>query len=233
MVPTTFSILYEDDHLIAINKPNGILVHRTKISEDTTFVLQLLRNQLGHRIYPIHRLDRGTSGVLVFGKTSEAAAAIAAQMRAGTVGKFYTAIIRGYVEEEALIDYALKHPDRGVVQEAQTRYRRLAQVEMPYAISRYPTSRYSLVTIELLTGRRHQIRRHFAHLRHPVIGDHRYGDIKHNKFFKTQLGIPIMLLHAQKMVLQHPNSKDKLTIEAPLPEAFSKVEAILGFASVK
>ncbi|MEN0005098.1 MAG: pseudouridine synthase [Bacteroidota bacterium] len=220
-------VLYEDEHYIAINKPNALLVHRTNISEDTVFALQLLRKQVGYRIYPVHRLDRATSGVLIFGKTSEAAGQLSEQMRQQAIQKYYVAIIRGFVHEEATIDYPLKHLERGIVQEARTSYQRLAQVEHPFAISRYPTSRYSLVRIQLHSGRRHQIRRHFAHLRHPIIGDSRYGDIKHNKYFREILGIPHLLLHARQFSFTHPFSGQTLMIEAPFLESFAKAKQVL------
>lgn len=214
------SILHEDEHLIAVHKPCGLLVHRTRISEDTVFALQLLRRQLGYRVYPAHRLDRATSGLLLFGKSREAAARLGELFRERRVQKQYEAVIRGYVEKDGEIDYPLKHERSGAPQESRTRYRRLAQVEQSFAVSRYPTSRYSRVLIEPLTGRRHQIRRHFAHLRHPIIGDRRHGDCKHNKFFRKELGITRMLLHAKSLQFIHPFSEKEITLEAPLDETF-------------
>ncbi len=224
MTSKPFQILYDDDSFVAINKPTGILVHRTKISEDTTFVLQLLRNQLGHRIYPVHRLDRPTSGVLLFGKTKEAAGLLSDLMRKKVMKKKYLGVVRGFVEEEGTIDYPLIGKEHLPAQEAITHYTKLSQVEKEFSISRYPTSRYSLVEITLDTGRRHQIRRHFAHLRHPVIGDKRHGDCKHNKFFREQLNINRMLLHAGSLQFLHPVSKELVKIEAPLDDEFNSVK---------
>lgn len=228
MNATTFSILYEDEQLVAINKPVGILVHRTKISEDQVFVLQLLRQQLGQRLYPIHRLDRATSGVLILGKNSEAAAMVAAQLRAQEVEKEYLAVVRGYVEEKATIDYPLAAEPHLEKQEAISHYQRLEQTEIAQAVGRYPTARYSLVRIQTDTGRRHQIRRHFSHLRHPIIGDKRHGDVKHNKFFQNTLDIPRMLLHAQKLVIKDTEG-NAIRIEAPLDKAFQKALDYLQF----
>jgi len=184
-----FPILYEDEHYIAIRKPCRILVHRTNISEDTVFVLQLLRDQINQRIYPVHRLDRATSGVLIFGKSSEAARLLGLQMQEKKIKKQYLAIVRGYVEDAATINYSLAPEPHKPKQEAVTHYQKIQQAEMLFSVGRYPTSRYSLVNIQLETGRRHQIRRHFSHLRHPIINDRRHGDVKHNNYFREVLGI--------------------------------------------
>lgn len=224
-----FQILFQDDHFIAINKPCGILVHRTPISEDKVFVLQLLRDQIGQRIYPIHRLDRATSGVLIFGKDKEAAGRLSEQMRDKDLKKIYLAIIRGFVPEQSTIDYAIKTGRGGEKQEAITHFQRLNQVEINQAVGPYATARYSYVEIRPETGRRHQIRRHFSHLRHPVIGDKKHGDVKHNKFFANELGISRLLLHARSLGFEHPYDKTKLQIEAPLNDAFEKALTFLGF----
>lgn len=226
MEETTFDILYEDDDFVAINKPTEILVHRTKISEDTVFVLQLLRNQLNQRIYPVHRLDRATSGVLIFGKDKEAAGFLGEQFRTQKVEKKYLAVIRGHVEEKGNIDYALTSEKSNVKQEAISSYIRLDQTEMNFEVNRYPTSRYSLVEITPLTGRTHQIRKHFAHIRHPIIGDKRHGDNKHNNYFTKVLKMNRMLLHAFSFSFQLPTQID-MKIEAPLNDAFKEALSIL------
>lgn len=222
-----FDILYQDEDLIIINKPSGILVHRTSISEDRVFVLQLLRDQIGQHLYPVHRLDRPTSGVLVFAKNKETAQFLGQQFMDAKVSKTYLAVIRGFIPEEALIDYPLLKKN-GQAQAAQTYYKRLAQVEMPWVVNRYPTSRYSLVEVQPKTGKWHQIRRHFSHLRHPIIGDHRHGDNKHNNYFREVLGVGRMLLHAQQLSLQQ-RSGEILNVSAPLGTDFLKGMKILGF----
>lgn len=223
-----FSILFEDAHFVAINKPCGVLVHRTNISEDKVFVLQLLRKQLKQKIYPVHRLDRATSGILIFGKTSEAASQLNEQFMAKQIAKQYGAIIRGFVPEKATINYPLLTEDRSKRQEAITHYQRSRQVELPYAVGRYQTARYSYVHVQTETGRRHQIRRHFSHLRHPIIGDKRHGDVKHNKFFQNELGIPRLLLHAASLGFVHPFTQEKLFVEAPIDGLFQKALALFG-----
>lgn len=225
----TFSILYEDDAFIAINKPTGILVHRTKISEDRRFVLQILRKQIGQRIYPIHRLDRATSGVLIFGKNKTAAGQLSELFRAKKVEKQYLGIVRGYVEESATIDYPLAKEKWLPKKEAISHYLRLAQTEINVPIGRYETARYSLVEVRLETGRRHQIRRHFSHLRHPIIGDKKHGDVKHNKHWANEFKIPRMLLHAQHLQFTHPDTNKNMLIYAPIDTGFQAAMDLLDF----
>ena len=224
-----FSILFEDESLIAINKPTGILVHRTRISEDTEFVLQRLRRQIDQRIYPIHRLDRATSGVLIFGKNKEGASQLSEQFRAKKVEKQYLGIVRGYVEEQETIDYPLAKEKWLPKKEAISHYRKLNQTEIQEPIGRYQTARYSLVEVQIETGRRHQIRRHFSHLRHPIIGDKKHGDVKHNSYWRDNFGISRMLLHAQHMQFNHPKTGTNHLIYAPIDEAFQKALNQLDF----
>lgn len=206
------------------------MIHRTKITEDKIFVLQLLRKQLGQkRIFPIHRLDRGTSGVLVFGKSSEVASQLSEQFRKQQVRKVYHAIIRGYIDEKGVVDYPIAREKWLEKKEAITHYKRLNQSEVPFAIGRYPQSRYTLVEARPKSGRRHQIRRHFSHLRHPVIGDKKHGDIHHNKYFKEVLGINRMLLHAKEISFTHPVSQDLLLLIAEEDTLFSKAKELLKF----
>lgn len=213
-------ILFEDEHVIAVNKPSGLLVHRTRISEDTEFLLQKLRDQIRQKLFPVHRLDRGTSGVILMAKDQTAAAFLGEKFRSREVDKSYLAIVRGFTEDIATIDYALtteKHPGR---LPAITHYRTLGQSEIPVQIGRYPTSRFSFVTVHPETGRFHQIRRHFSHLRHPVIGDKKHGDVKHNRFFREEWQIQRLLLHASSITFPHPETHTQVRIGAPLPEAF-------------
>lgn len=214
-----FDILYEDEHLIAINKPSGIMVHRTKITEDKAFVLQLLRDQIGQRLYPVHRLDRGTSGVLLMAKDSETASFVGQQFQERQVEKVYQAIVRGYLPLRGTVEYALANRSPQEPQMAITQYQRLVQTEIPHAIGRYPTARYSLVIAQPKSGKFHQIRRHFSHLRHPIIGDKKHGDVKHNNYWRDQWGIRRLLLHASSLVFTHPK-QGKCNVKAAFPEDF-------------
>ncbi len=211
-------ILYQDEHLVVIHKPSGLLMHRSPISRDRVFVLQTLRDQIGRRVYPIHRLDRATSGVLAFGLTPEMARAVAGQFESHRVEKRYRALARGWVAASGEIDHPVSDDaGRGTPQPALTRYRRLARVELPYAVDRYPSSRYSLVEVCPVTGHRQQIRRHFKHISHHLIGDTTHGNGRHNRFFRERYGIHRLMLTAQRLCLDHPVSGERLCLEA-LPE---------------
>ncbi len=224
-----FEILYDDPHIIAINKPPGILVHRSRLSEDRVFVLQLLRDQIGQRLFPAHRLDRATSGVLLFGKSAESAAALGLQFMDKSLEKKYIAIVRGFVPEQDTIDYPLADEESGKgLVDAVTHFKRLEQVTCDMAIGlRYPTARFSRVEITPETGRRHQIRKHFAHLRHPIIGDPRHGDVKHNKYFREQFGITRLLLHAQQLTVRHPDTGALLVLEAAPDAEFLRAQHLI------
>ncbi|SFU41488.1 pseudouridine synthase [Pontibacter akesuensis] len=229
-------IVFEDEHYVAINKPNGLLVHRTRIAEEKKeFALQLLRDQLGYRLFTIHRLDRGTSGVLLFAKTPEAAAAVVKAFEAREPNKVYFAIVRGYAPEAATIDTPIK-PDKDhkhrEPQEALTHYSRLATVELPIAVGRYATARYSLVRVKPETGRMHQIRKHFAHARHYVVGDKRHGDWRHNKMFLEEMQSSSLLLHAAQLSFQHPYSSQQVVVQAQLPQNMLRLCHTFGWAAV-
>ena len=153
-------ILYQDDYLVAINKPSGLLVHKSPIDKhETRFALQELRDQIGQYVYPVHRLDKPTSGVLLFALDREIVKVMSQCFRDNEVQKEYIAIVRGYTEAEGEIDHPLKQmldtkeqKKQGITkeeQEAKTEYERLATVELPYAVSRYPVARYSLVNLDL------------------------------------------------------------------------------------
>jgi len=227
----TFEILYEDEQLIAINKPWGILVHRTGISEDHRFVLQLLRDQMGGaHVYIVHRLDRGTSGVLLFAKSSEMASRLGEQFMARSVEKKYWAIVRGHAPESITVDYPLTDKEtKNIALSAISHFRRIDCSEINMAIGyKYPTARFSLVECALETGRRHQIRKHLAHLRYPVIGDVRHGDNKQNNFFKQTFQIPRMLLHAHTLTIAHPVTGKMLNVQAGIDDYFQKSLEVTG-----
>ena len=234
-------ILYRDDGLIAIDKPSGLLVHRSDIDRrETRFAVQLLRDQIGRRVYPAHRLDRGTSGVLLLAYDGETASKLGAQFESRAVEKTYLAVVRGHPPESGVIDHPLaRRPDDYehlpanaslAAQPALTRYRRLAVAELPYAVDRYPTSRYALVELNPETGRRHQLRRHLKHLAHPIIGDSTYGKGRHNRLFQEVFSCQRMLLACTRLVLHHPTSGTPLRIDAPPSEDFARVLAALGWS---
>ena len=199
-------ILFRDERLIAVDKPGGVLVHRTAQANDSTAVLQQVRDQIGQRIYPVHRLDRAASGVLLFGLDSEAAAAAHRALAEPTTEKLYLVLVRGSTAERFESRRPL-HSEAGRAQDAWTEFRRLAELE-----------RCSLLEARLHTGRRHQIRRHLAHLAHQVIGDTRYGKGRINRSLRETHGLPRLFLHARCLRLRHPldPASGELRIESPL-----------------
>jgi tRNA pseudouridine65 synthase len=210
-------ILYQDEYLIAINKPCGLLVHRTSIAEENeVFALQLLRDQVGRKLFPVHRIDRPTSGVLIFAFSPEVARQLNDQLTNGESHKKYEALVRGWFPEEMICERQVKN-DRGNLQDAITRFVPVKQLELPLATDRYPTARFSVVEAYPLTGRWHQIRQHLAQLRHYIINDRVHGDGKQNRIFTEQLDIREMFLHARSLRLPHPVLQIELTIEAPFP----------------
>jgi tRNA pseudouridine65 synthase len=236
-------ILFLDDHLVAVNKPAGLLVHRSAVDpHESSSALQVTRDRIGRRVYPVHRLDRPTSGVLLFALSPEMATLLGTAFAGRTVAKRYVAVARGMVPEEGTIDYPLvEEPDRmtdrmarsgKVAQEAITAYRRLAVAELPFPSVRHATSRYSLVEVRPLTGRKHQIRRHFKHLRHPVIGDTTHGDGSHNRRFREEFDCSRLLLHALDLTIPHPVTGERLRVTAPLDENLSTLLERMGWQDV-
>jgi len=223
-------IIYQDDHLVAINKPHGLLVHRSPIASDANeFALQLLRNQLDRRVYPAHRLDRKTGGVLLFTLSKEVEKLMQQQFSDNRVDKKYLAIVRGYTDDTGEIDYPLRK-DNGTLQEAFTRYKTIARAELNVPLGAHPTSRYSLVEANPATGRMHQLRKHFSHIFHPIIGDRTHGCNKQNKLFTERWQLDTMLLHASQLSFQHPVTKNQINIEASLQAEYLRIIDVLGWS---
>ncbi|MDD9338375.1 MAG: tRNA pseudouridine(65) synthase TruC [Providencia heimbachae] len=218
-------IIYHDEHIIAINKPAGMLVHRSWLdSKETVFVMQTLRDQIGQYVFPVHRLDRPTSGVLLFALSSEVARLLSEQFEHHHIEKKYHAIVRGYVTEAQTIDYPLleeldKIADKRatrepVLQECVTHCEPIAVVECPVAIGRYETARFSLLELKPETGRKHQLRRHMSHIRHPIIGDSKHGDLRQNRGVTEHFAVSRLMLHASELILSHPITKEKISLVA-------------------
>ena len=238
------TIIYRDEQLIAIDKPAGLLVHRTVLDRhETRFAVQLLRDQIGQHVHPVHRLDRGTSGVLLFALDRAIARTLSDQFETQRVDKTYLAVVRGHPPETGRIDHALtrqyddyefRNPASvAAAQDAITDYRRLATVELAQRVDRYPTSRYALLELKPQTGRRHQLRRHLKHLAHPIIGDATYGKGRHNRLFQELFGCHRLLLACLEMRLTHPVSGQPLTLRAPLAADFRDVLGKLGWGAVR
>jgi len=234
------AVLFQDDWLVAVNKPAGLLVHRSAIDRaETRFAMQLVRDQIGRRVYPVHRLDRPTSGILLFALDAASARRLSDQFSSASIAKTYLAVVRGYTDTAGLIDYALcEQHDRmtdaladqhKAAQAAVTSYRRLATVELPCAVGRYASARYSLLELKPRTGRKHQIRRHLKHIFHPVIGDTTHGDGRHNRLFRDRFDCHRLLLAATRLELAHPQHGRRLVIDAPLQADFRRLLGKLGW----
>ena len=233
-------ILYRDEWLVAVNKPSGLLVHRSWIDKDETrFALQMVRDQIGQYVHPVHRLDKPTSGVLLFALDAATARRLGEAFEAGAVRKEYLAVVRGYIDEAGVVDYPLKElldkmtdakARRGKgAQEAVTAFERLATVELPIPVGRYESARYSLVKLRPETGRKHQLRRHMKHLLHPIVGDTKYGRTEHNNLFREQFGCRRLLLASTAMELPHPVTGIPLRISAAPGDAFERILCRFGW----
>ncbi|RZK21509.1 MAG: pseudouridylate synthase [Pedobacter sp.] len=219
-------IIYQDEHLIAINKPHGLLVHQSSIARDATeFALQMLRDQVGKHVSPVHRLDRKTSGILLFAFDKESEIAMHQQFMNAETEKRYLAILRGFTADHMNIDHPLAK-ENGTMQDAFTSFKTLQKAEVDVAFGKHATSRYSLVEAMPKTGRMHQLRRHFSHILHPIIGDRTHGCNKQNKFFLEQWNMTTMLLHASELSFVHPKTSKQIHLKASLHDEFKRV---MGF----
>jgi tRNA pseudouridine65 synthase len=225
-------ILYSDDHVVVVNKPAGMPVHRSHmVQSDDGFLIDAVRERVPGPLHLIHRLDRATSGVLLIGRSAEVAGTLGRQFMERGVEKTYLAVCRGWPDEIGELDYPLpgvrENSDR---KPALTRWKRLQTIEVPIAINRYPQQRYALVEVSPETGRYRQIRRHFAHLRHPLIGDTSHGRTEHNRLFKQYYSTHRLLLHAWRLAFDHPVEAHRMVIEAPLDAEFSALLARFEWA---
>lgn len=232
--------IYRDRWLLVVHKPAGLLVHRSPIDRhETEFALQYARAMNGGaHVYPVHRLDRPTSGILVFARDPQTASTLGNALMGGEVSKTYRAMVRGWLPEQGLIDHPLRDEpeDRRrkgepqTVREARTRFRRLATTEIPVAIEGHPTSRYSLVELYPETGRKHQLRRHMKHISHPIIGDANHGRGRHNRYFAERFGHGRLMLAATEIVFRHPVSGTTLQLKAEPEQSFLDVASIFSGA---
>lgn len=216
------TILYEDPYLIAFNKGHGDLVHPSPIARNApTTVQEQVLLQLGYAYHPIHRLDRKTSGVLLFGKDPRQNFKFHKLFTEQEIEKRYYAIVRGYLPDEGTIDYPLVN-DRNKKQEAVTSYELMVQGEIDMMHNGFPSIRYSFTKITPKTGRFHQIRKHFSHIRHPIVGDRPHGCSKQNRLWKSNWGMDSMLLHAEYVHFIHPILYKEITIRAPFSDVFKE-----------
>lgn len=234
-------ILYQDEEIVAVHKPAGLLVHRTDIAHGQTdeFALQQVAELTGKYVYPLHRLDRPTNGVLLFAFTEDATRTLKADFTEHRIQKTYVAVVRGWLLEEQTLDYPLKKLlfDRRKKrklkaseveiekQEAITHIRPISRCELEIPVGRYQTARYTLVELQPKTGRTHQLRRHLAHLRYPILGDRRYGDRDHNRMLEERYDCRRLFLSAIRLELTHPTTQEPIIITA---EPDSEIRGVIG-----
>lgn len=230
--------IYRDRWLLAVHKPAGLLVHRSPIDRHASeFALQYARAlNDGAHVFPCHRLDRPTSGLLLFARDAGTASAFGKLLMDGQVRRSYLALVRGWPALQGEIDHALrehatdkrnKHEEQPL-REALTRFRRLASVEIPVQVEGYPHSRYSLLELQPQTGRKHQLRRHMQHISHPIIGDTSYGRTRHNQYFARRFGHSRLMLAATGLAFVHPLTGEPLHLQCPPQEDFMRVLSIFG-----
>jgi len=237
-------LIYEDDWLFAVDKPAGLLVHPSWIAPARTpnLVSWLKQRYPGETIHTVHRLDRATSGVMLFARDKAVAQALQLQFSERRIEKTYLCVTRGWTPDADVIDYALKpihdriadahsEPDKPA-QDAVTAYRRLGTVELPIAVGRYPRARYSLVEVRPKTGRKHQIRRHMKHIFHPLVGDTNYGEGRHNRLFREHFGCHRLLLMATCLEFEHPVQGERMRLEAPVSPGVDQLFRQLGWSGL-
>ena len=225
-------ILYQDDDIVAVDKPANLAVHRSKfVGPDDAFLIDLLREQVEGRLHLAHRLDRATSGVLLVARSADIAAQLGEQFMGRSVRKRYLAVVRGWPEPaEGTVDYPLPGSrDTGPRKEASTDYRRLATVEVDIPLGRYEQQRYALVAAEPQTGRFRQIRKHFAHIHHPIVGDSQHGRGDHNRLFKQHFASHRLLLHAASLSFAHPRDGRAMTVTAGLDDTWNRLLERFGW----
>ncbi|MBO9664544.1 pseudouridine synthase [Dokdonella sp.] len=218
-------LLHLDEHLVAVNKPHSLAVHRSRlVGDDEDYLIDRLRLQVEGRLHAVHRLDRATSGVLLVARSQDIAAELGRQLMARTVDKSYLAVVRGWPAEQGEIDYPLSGASlRGEAKPALTRWRRLATVEVPIESGRYAQQRYALLDVQPETGRYRQIRRHFHHVSHHLLGDTSHGRGDHNRLIRQHYGVHRLLLHAWRLRVVHPATRESLRLEAPLDESWQRL----------
>lgn len=227
-------IIYQDDYLVVVNKPSGLLVHKSMIDKhEIYYAMKILRDQIGKWVYPVHRLDKPTSGALLFALDSDTARLLSEQFKEHSIEKKYIAVVRGYLEDNGEIDYPLsvkfdkitdKKADKTKThEEAITLYKGLERVELDIEVGRYPKTRYSLVELKPQTGRKHQLRRHMKHISHHILGDTKYGRGEHNKMIRKEFNCHRLLLHAIELEISHPYTKERLKFIASLDDTFNSI----------
>ena len=216
----SLEIIYQDSYCLLVTKPNNVLVHhahhsRNKIDEKS--LVQLIEDQLGSRYFPIHRLDRKTSGIILLASKKEYVSTFQALFTNKEIKKVYYGVVRGYSQENRIIDSPVKGRDALVYKEAETHLKRLDKIELNIPVKPYDSSRYSLVELTPTTGRMHQLRIHMNKLSTPLINDAKYGDKNHDTMYREQFGWTNLFLHAGSLAFTHPFSNQELILKSSFP----------------
>ncbi|HUX12965.1 MAG TPA: pseudouridine synthase [Spirochaetia bacterium] len=220
--------LFQDDYIVVVDKPPGLMIHPNAYDWKSPTCMGLVERMTGRKAYTVHRLDRGTSGVVILALNPEVAAAFSLAFRERRVEKRYLALVRGYTDEEGLVDSPISRTPDSSEAPALTLYRTLSRVEIPVPIGPHQSARYSLLALDLKTGRRHQARRHVQRINHPVIGDKRHGDRNHNNYFHERFGREYLFLRAVGVSFQHPVTGLVIDAWAGIPEFWQMVLGELG-----
>lgn len=226
MSKDSIHIIFEDDYLLAVHKPNNMLVHHSAMANnqlDEKSLVQLLTKQVGTNYHPVHRLDRKTSGIILFSKKKEYVKSLQDLFVNQQIQKTYYGLVRGFISENGKIDSPVKGRDANVHKEALTFYERLETFEIPVSVGPYEISRYSLVKLSPKTGRLHQLRIHLNKISHPLIGDPKYGDRFHNRMFQNKFQCDTLFLHAQTLEFTHPFTHKKIKLTNDFPPAWKRV----------
>lgn len=216
-------IIFEDEQCLVVYKPNNLIVHHSYYARniEETSLTDLIREQGWSEASPVHRLDRKTSGLILFARKAEWVSDLQQLFENGTIEKKYLALLRGHLEAEGVIDSPVKN-DRGNYKEALTTFKCIEQFERNYVIPPYEKQRYSLVEMVPVTGRMHQLRIHANKIAHPIINDPKYGNRHHNHYFQNELGIDELFLHAHSLRFTQPFSNQLIDLQEPLPDFWNR-----------
>lgn len=226
------TICFEDEYVLAVHKPNNVLVHHSAMARnqsDEKSLIQLLFDEYQLPFYPIHRLDRKTSGIILFAKRKVLVAPFQELFVTNQIQKTYFGLVRGHISESGKIDTPVKGRDANVHKEALTYFKCLKMVELEIPVHPYAISRYSLVELTPKTGRLHQLRIHLNKISHPLIGDPKYGDRFHNRMYESEFDCSNLFLHAKQLEFIHPFTDEKLLITADFPNNWNTVFKVFGW----